>query len=113
MAEILAANLLVGRSNLNLLLSALGDHVGVDPLAAVLGDRHNEALLLEVDNSSLGDAANNAERLGNLGNGDHPHLGDLLEQLSVGLLVVDDLVVQLLLNASLGPLCLLLFTLQR
>ena len=102
---LLLALLLSGNNNgLSLLLGGSGD--SVEQLLAVNNDGGDETLAGEMANADLGQATVDTERLRDTSSGDDLHLGYLLQQFVVSLLVVDNLVGQLLLDAALRPLLL-------
>ncbi len=82
----------------------------VDLHFAVQSNRLNDTLLVQVSQADLGNGTSNTKLFRNSSNSDQLHLWNILQQVSIGLLVEHDLVVQLLLNTALGPLLLLLLS---
>merc|ERR1712178_55074 len=84
---------------------------GVDELSGVLGDRSDQALGLQVSEGGPRQGSVDSKPVTENAWSNHLHLGHLHEHLVVSRLGVHDLVVDLLLSLSLGPL--LLLTLRR
>lgn len=87
---------------------------GEDVLTTVLDDGDDEALGKEVLEAGAGKGTVDLEAVADNGAGDELVLGDIVDELVKGLLVENDLVLEFVLDASLGgPLLLLLSALVK
>ena len=70
----------------------------------MLLDFTDQSLLVQVGDGLAGESAIDLKLVGNVGNSDHPLLGDIGDHLLVQLLVEQDVALDLVLGLALAPL---------